>query len=575
METRRFALVALLGVLLFFIYQAWEKDYGPGVVATTSPAAAATTASAATAAVPPPQATPVAGGPTSSSGPATPSAPGLETSPARAATAGGGVVRVKTDTLNVAIATQGAGLQRVVLNRYAYSKADQQQHLTLLTDQRLSNHQPFFIFQTGLAGLKRPLSGDTTPFKATQPVYQLAAGQNTLTVPLTYVDTAGHYTVRVSYRFERGSYLVHLKREITNSGSTALQVAPYARWVRNTVQAGVPQKFVHTYFGMGLYEQDGSDYKFKKHELKDFKKDPLTVHQSGGWLAMLQQYFVAAVIPPKDAKVTYTGRPAGNGRYYTQMLGATAVVAPGASRSFDTKLYIGPKLQGQLDNVAPGLALTEDYGIFTPIAKPLFWVLSKLEQLTGNWGWAIVLLTLAIRGAFFKLSEKQYRSMAKMRKFGPRIKELKERYAGDREQLNRAMMELYKKEKFNPLSGCWPVLLQFPVFIALYYVLIESVEMRQAPFILWLQDLSSPDPYYILPILYGISMWFQQRLSGQFATMEPTQQKLMNIMPIGLAAFFSMFPSGLVLYYVVSNAFTIVQQYVITRRLDREGLGRR
>ncbi|TAM10515.1 MAG: membrane protein insertase YidC [Nevskiaceae bacterium] len=566
MESRRFALIALLGVVLFFAYQAWEKDYGPQSAGAQQSAGTAATPME----VPAPQAQALAEGASKAGGAAT-AAAGTEAAVPPAGTA---LVHVQTDVMDATIALDGASLQRLVLENYAYSKEEPGRKLALLNSTAASNEQPFFVFQTGIAGVEQPLSGDRTPFTAPKSDYRLAAGQQSLDVPLTYVDAERGYTVRIVYHFERGSYVVKLRREIRNAGSSPLQAAPYARWLRNTVQAGVPQKFVHTYFGSGIYQQDGDSYKFKKYDLEDFAKKPLTVEQQAGWAAMLQQYFLAAVVPPPGAKVTYTGRSVGNNRYYLQAVGATTAVAPGATQAFNTTLYIGPKLQGKLDAVAPGLALTEDYGIFTPIAKPLFWVLTVLKQLTGNWGWAIVLLTLAIRGAFFKLSEKQYRSMAKMRKFGPRIKELRERYAGDREQLNRAMMDLYKKEKFNPLSGCWPLLLQFPVFIALYYVLIESVEMRQAPFVLWLQDLSSPDPYYLLPIVYGITMWFQQRLSGQMATMEPAQQKIMNVMPIGLAAFFSLFPSGLVLYYVVSNAFTIIQQYVITRRLDREGLGK-
>lgn len=569
METRRFALLALLAVVVFFGYQTWEKDQLNAVEQGLPPAAASATS------VPVPEAAAPAGS-RASTGPA---ASG-ETTPAATAAPqpgaeAGGVVQVQTGTLTVDIGLTGGGLRRVVLEHYAYTKKEPDRKLALLTDRNASDKLPYFIFQTGVAGVQQPLTDDATRYTTPQRSYVLQAGSNALDVPLTYVDRQTGYTVHLNYHFERDSYVVHLSREVTNSGSSPLSAAPYARWVRNTVQAGIPQKFVRTYFGMGIYQQEGDSYKFKKHDLEDFRKDPFTDRQKGGWMAMLQQYFLAAVIPPAGEEVTYIGRPAGEGRYYTQMLGQTVSVAPGTSHRFETRLYIGPKIQGKLDSIAPGLALTEDYGLFTPIAKPLFWILSKLEQLTGNWGWSIVLLTLGIRGLFFKLSEKQYRSMAKMRKFGPRIKELRERHSGDREGLNKAMMDLYKKEKFNPLSGCWPVFLQFPVFIALYYVLIESVELRQASFFLWLQDLSAPDPFYILPVIYGISMWFQMRFSGQTATMEPTQQKLMNIMPIGLAVFFSMFPSGLVLYYVVSNLFTIVQQYVIVRRLDREGLGHR
>ena len=231
---------------------------------------------------------------------------------------------------------------------------------------------------------------------------------------------------------------------------------------------------------------------------------------------------------------------------------------------------MGPKLQQELETVAKGLELTVDYGLLTPISQPLFWVLDKLHGLTGNWGWSIILLTLLIKLAFYKLSEAQYRSMARMKKFAPRIQSIKERYADDRERLHQAMMDLYKKEGFNPLAGCWPMLVQFPVFIALYWVLLESVELRQADFALWINDLSSPDPLYVLPVLFGISMYLQQKLSGQAMTMEPMQQRIMTIMPIGLAIFFAFFPAGLVLYWFVSNLVGIIQQWVITKRLEHE-----
>ena len=241
---------------------------------------------------------------------------------------------------------------------------------------------------------------------------------------------------------------------------------------------------------------------------------------------------------------------------------------PGALRQ---SLEDRDRVQGELDAVAPGFELTEDYGILAPLAKPLFWLMKKMHQFTDNWGVAIILLTLLVKGAMYKLSEAQYRSMARMKKFTPRIQEIRERHAGDRERLNKAMMELYTKEKFNPLAGCWPMLVQFPVFIALYWVLNESVELRQADFALWIKDLSAPDPYYVLPVLFGLSMWLQQKLGGQMATMDPMQQRMLQFMPIALTAFFAFFPAGLVLYWFVSNVISIAQQWYITRKIEQQG----
>ncbi len=266
--------------------------------------------------------------------------------------------------------------------------------------------------------------------------------------------------------------------------------------------------------------------------------------------------------------MTLSGKPAGNGNYLGQYLGATKPVADGGEATYTTGLYIGPKLQGTLDDVAKGLALTEDYGILTVIAKPLFVVMSFFHGIVGNWGWSIILLTVLVKLLFYPLTAAQYKSMAKMKKFTPRIAELKERYADDREKLSRAMMDLYKKEGFNPLAGCWPILVQMPVFFSLYWVLIESVELRQAPFVLWLQDLSAADPLYITPVLYGASMWLQQRLSGQLSTMDPMQARIMNVMPIAFTGMFLFFPAGLVVYWFVSNVIGIAQQLVITKRIE-------
>jgi membrane protein insertase, YidC/Oxa1 family, C-terminal domain len=392
-------------------------------------------------------------------------------------------------------------------------------------------------------------------------------------VPLT-ATTANGGKLTLQYRFHRDSYEIDQDLIYDNAGQSKVELRSVPELVSNDKPAGEPQKFLHTFFGLGVYELHDGSYRFEKKDFSDVAKKAYDNKQHGGWIAFLQQYFLGAVIPPASEPVQVYAKPAGDGRVSAGYVGQPVSVAAGGRATLSTSLYIGPKLQDRLDSVAPGLGLTQDYGLFTVIAKPLFWVLSKFHALTGNWGVAIVLLTLLVRGAFFKLSEAQYRSMAKMRKFGPRIKELRERYAGDRERQSKAMMELYKKEGFNPLAGCWPIVIQIPVFIALYWVLAESVELRQAPFMLWMQDLSAPDPYYILPALYALTMFVQQRISGQTATMDPAQQRLMSIMPIGLFGMFAFFPQGLVLYWVVSNSFTLLQQWVIMRRLDREGLGR-
>ena len=352
------------------------------------------------------------------------------------------------------------------------------------------------------------------------------------------------------------------------------EISPYLQMVREDFDLGGEPRFIRSFKGIGVYEQKpGSDkYRFRKFSADELVEEPQQWVQTGGWISMMQHYFLAAIVPPGDESLRLAAKPSKTRGYMAQYLGAARSVPAGGTARFAQKLYVGPKLQERLEDVAPGFALTIDYGIFTVIAGPLFWLLNLLHDLLGNWGFAIIALTLIVKMALYKLSEAQYRSMAKMRKFAPRIQNLKERYGDDRERMQKAMMDLYKKEGFNPLAGCWPMLVQFPVFIALYSVLRESVELRQADFIGWLNDLSAPDPYYILPVLFGLSMYLQQRLSGTAMTADPMQQRIMSAMPILLTAFFSFFPIGLVLYWLVSNLVGLAQQWYIMRKLDLEGL---
>ena len=282
---------------------------------------------------------------------------------------------------------------------------------------------------------------------------------------------------------------------------------------------------------------------------------------------MSQHYFLAALIPARNEADRYYTKTLSGPRYVIGLISPQDTVPAGASAEFHTRVYVGPKLQDHLAEVAPGLELTVDYGRLTVLAQPIFWLLKTIHKAIGNWGWSIVLLTMLIKLAFYKLSETSYRSMANMRKLAPRLKSLKERYGDDRQRLNQAMMELYKKEKINPLGGCLPIVVQIPVFIALYWVLLDSVEMRQAPFMLWMNNLSAPDPYYVLPLLMGVTMLIQQKLNP--APMDPIQAKVMMALPIVFTVFFAFFPSGLVLYWVVNNTLSIAQQYVITRRIER------
>lgn len=538
MENRRLILIAMIGVVLFLLYQAWQSDYGHAAARNAATSAAVT-----------PQVSPGTGG-----------APQAR-------------IHVNTDVFEAEIALAGGELRRVVLRQYPVDRRQPQDKLALLDDRA----GRYFTLQSGLAGADKPLTDAGSAFQAEQSEYRLADGASSLDVPLTYRDAEG-YRVRKVFHFERGSYVIGLSQTLINDSGRELQASPYLQLWRSPSDTGEKPKFVHTFLGVGVYEQrpGSGDYRFEKISFEDLDKRPYEARQTGGWIAMLQHYFIAALLPPPDASLSFTSKlDSAKNLYLAQYVAQLQPVPAGAQKEFTARAYVGPELQTGLAQVAPGFELTEDYGLLTPIAKPLFWVLALYHRLTGNWGWAIVLLTLSVRILFFPLTAAQYRSMAKMRRFAPRIQELRERYADDRERLNKAMMDLYKKEGFNPLAGCWPLLIQLPIFYALYWVLVQSVELRQAPFILWWQDLSAADPYYVLPILYGASMWLQQRLSGQTATMDPTQQKIMNVMPIALTGLFLFFPVGLVLYWLVSNLVNILQQWLITRRLEKEGLGRR
>ncbi len=559
MENRRFFLFAVFGALLFFTYQTWKKD-SSALSASTSATiqAAGPAAVAAMPAAPGEDALPAA--PTAVPSAAAPAA-GPETAPVSDAR-----ISVITDKLRMEISLAGGDLRRAELIGYPVSKDRPEEDLALLDDR--APH--YFILQSGLASADKPLISSGTLFAASAPRFVLAEGSNTLDVPLTVTDASGLQLTKV-YRFSRGSYQVILTQLVNNQTAQVLQASPYARLQRTPVRAGYEPPFSQTFIGEGLYEQkEPGSYRFRKIGFDKLAKEPFELTQTGGWLAMLQHYFVAAILPPAGEQATFSGKPSLVKGYLAQYHGPLKAVEPGQTGSYTTQFYIGPKLQGELEAVAPGFELTEDYGILKSIAKPLFWTMKKLHQYTGNWGVAIILLTLLVKGAMYKLSEAQYRSMARMKKFTPRIQEIRERHAGDKEKLNKAMMELYTKEKFNPLAGCWPMLVQFPVFIALYWVLNESVELRQADFALWLTDLSSPDPFYVLPVLFGISMWLQQKLGGQMATMDPMQQRMMQFMPIALTAFFAFFPAGLVLYWFVSNLISITQQWFITRKIANE-----
>lgn len=560
-ENRRFALLVAGGVILFLLYQAWQKDFAPPPPA---PPAASTAAKAAA-----PDETPAA--------PAAASTPGKPASATAAAPASAPEaapteqrISVRTDVFAVTLSTMGGDVRRVELLNYPFTKSNPDQKVALLDDEP----DRWFVIQSGLTGPDGAIVSHKDVYRAASTSYALGAG-DLLEVPLEFTDGQGRRVVK-TYRFHRGSYVVDLSQKLVNGGNAPVTANAYVQLWRTPFAAGEEPRFTRSFMGVAYYDQkNGSNYRFQKIDFKKLGEEPLEKSQTGGWIGMLQHYFFTGVIPPPDEKLTFQAKPSKTLGYLAQYIGAPETVPPSGERDYASRLYIGPKLQQKqkLAAIAPGLDLTVDYGLLTPIAKPLFWLLDEFHKLTHNWGFAIILLTLIVKGALYPLSEAQYRSMAKMKKYAPRIQEIKERYGDDRERMHKAMMELYKKEKFNPLAGCWPIAIQMPIFLALYWVLVESVELRQADFALWIHDLTAPDPYFVLPVLFGITTFIQQRISGNVAA-DPVQQRVMSLMPVMMTVFFAFFPAGLVLYWFVSNLTGIGQQTLIQHRLTKEGLRR-
>ena len=563
---RNLLLIALL-FLGYLLWNAWQEDYARG----TPPAGTAPVASTGTANTPaaPTQGATPAEIPTASN--AAPSSPAAPATPAVATPSTSQRVLVTTDVLRVEIDTHGGNVVAADLLEYPQQPKDFAHPVRLLDD----SASRFFAAQSGLVSSQGAAPDHTATFTAEKTEYKLADGTDTIEVPLTWTDPSG-LQVRKVFVLKRDSYAIEQRQEITNKSGASWSGNAYRQLQR--VPPVIDTSGIKAYSNTERYSFIGAAYynasdKFQKVKFDNFEKEPLNKSFAGGWAAMLQHYFFAAWIPEATETDQYTTAVVHGGdatRYLIRTLSPAITVAPGETKSDTARLYVGPKLQSTVDQVAPGLSLTADYGIFTVISEPLHWILAQFHKLTGNWGFAIILLVVLIKAAFFKLSEAQYRSMARMRKMQPRIEALKERYGDDRQKMNQAMLELYQKEKINPLGGCLPMLVQIPVFFALYWVLLESVELRQAPFILWIQNLSAPDPYFVLPVLNGLAMIATQWLTPS-AGMDPMQAKMMKIMPVAFSVLFAFFPAGLVLYWTVNGMLSLLQQWIITKRIDAAG----
>jgi YidC/Oxa1 family membrane protein insertase len=553
MDNQRLLVWAAFGLLAWFTYQQWVMDNAP---AATEPARAVSEEALS----------PVTEDDELPALPETsPDTQAPELSPALPETSvmvqPAGIIRVSTDVLDIEIDTRGGTIRKATLKNYPVAK-DQPDTLVVLLSPEPAD---LGLIQSGLRSRgDGPEANHLATFSSNRTDYELN-GEEALIVPLSWSDGQG-LNVTKRYRFMPGSYAIDLQHQVSNGSDSEWRGAAYAQIRRRSHEIERSMFNVDTYSFDGAVIYDGE--KSEKIKRGDLISDgPFDLSARGGWIANIQHHFLSAIVPPDDSQNAY--RVAQQGEIaVSSTIGTEARVAPGEETTFETTLFIGPKLQGQLEDVDKSLKLTVDYGWLTILSQPLFWLLSKVHNIVQNWGLAIIFVTILIKLAFYKLTQASGRSMAKMRTIQPRMKALQERYKDDRQQLSQAMMELYKREKVNPAAGCLPILIQMPFFLAFYWVLLESVEMRQAPFALWITDLSSRDPYFILPLIMGAAMLLQTKLNP--APADPVQAKVMQIMPIMFTGFFAFFPSGLVLYWVTNTVLSIAQQWRINTVVELE-----
>ncbi|EJX7572258.1 TPA: membrane protein insertase YidC [Vibrio cholerae] len=538
MDSQRNILLIALALVSFLLFQQWQVAKNPAPQATQQA-----------------QSTGAAPAPSFSDE--------LDPTPAQNVAAKAKTITVSTDVLTLSIDTLGGDVVSAKLNQYS-EELNSPESFVLL--QNTQGHQ--FIAQSGLVG---PQGIDVT--SNNRPAYQvsadsftLAEGQDELRIPMTYQANGIDYTK--TFILKRGSYAVDVVFDVANNSGSEATLGMYAHLRQNLLDSG-GNLAMPTYRG-GAYST--SDVRYKKYSFDDMKDRNLSAPNdvTVNWVAMIQHYFASAWIPRDEPQAQLYSRVINN-------LGDMGIrtpnktIANGDKAEFEATLWVGPKLQDQMATTAPNLDLVVDYGWLWFIAKPLHWLLSVIQNFVGNWGVAIICLTFIVRGAMYPLTKAQYTSMAKMRMLQPKLQAMRERIGDDRQRMSQEMMELYKKEKVNPLGGCLPILLQMPIFIALYWALMESVELRHSPFFGWIHDLSAQDPYYILPLLMGASMFVIQKMSPTTIT-DPMQQKIMTFMPVMFTFFFLWFPSGLVLYWLVSNIVTLIQQTLIYKALEKKGL---
>jgi len=549
MDTQRLILTAIFFFSVFMLFEAWQREHRPPPTEAATSAAKGATDKKAAAEVP--------------SGPskqldtpsALPSAPGSAPAQKQAA---GETILVHTDVLNIEIDSMGGTLKHVELPQHR-AVVDTSKNFVLLE----RGTERTYVAQSGLIG--EGLPNHNTPFTASAKEFRLSDGQQRLEVRLEATSAQGAQMTK-TYVFDRGSYAVRIRQELrTAGGEPPKEIYGYFQLLRDGNPPEGDSKMLPTYTGVAAYTDHD---KYQKLAFTDIDKGKTIQSKTApdGWIGVIQHYFVAAwIVPAKTTREFYTKKVDAN--LYSAGVIVPLAAAGEAGLSQEVTLYVGPQDQDKLASIAPGLDLTVDYGWLTVIATPLFWVLKTIYAWVGNWGVAIIILTVLIKLIFFPLSAASYRSMARMRVLAPKMQRLKEQYGDDRQRMQQAMMDLYKTEKINPLGGCLPIVVQIPVFIALYWVLLASFELRQAPFFGWIRDLAAPDPFYILPVLMGATMILQTRLNPE--PPDPVQAKIMKIMPIAFSIFFFFFPAGLVLYWLVNNILSIAQQWQITRSMEQ------
>ncbi|KOE64794.1 membrane protein insertase YidC [Aggregatibacter actinomycetemcomitans] len=537
MDSRRGLLVIALLFMSFIVYQQWQLDYHtPKPVTTEQTAASASDVPAS-----------------SNAGNAV---------IATDTQAKGKIITLENDVFRLKINTLGGDVVSSELLKY---DAELDSNTPFMLLQNTSQH--VYIAQSGLIGKDGiDTKSGRADYQADGDNFKLADGQNELSVPLVYVKDG--VTYRKVFTLKRGEYNIAVNYEINNQSDKTIEVEPYGQ-LRHTLVESSGNVAMPTYTG-GAYSSSETNY--KKYSFSDMENANLSINTKAGWVAVLQHYFVSAWIPNQDAdNQLYTLIDKTNNIGSIGYRGPVTSIQPNTTETLTSKLWTGPKLQNEMAQVANHLDLTVDYGWAWFIAKPLFWLLTFIQKLVHNWGVAIICVTLVVKAILYPLTKAQYTSMAKMRMLQPKLQEMRERFGEDRQRMSQEMMKLYKDEKVNPLGGCLPLLLQMPIFIALYWTFLEAVELRHAPFFGWIQDLFAQDPYYILPILMGASMFLLQKMSPT-PVADPMQQKVMTFMPLIFMVFFLWFPAGLVLYWLVSNLITIIQQQLIYRGLEKKGL---